>query len=293
MPAESLGTLVGEDVQSLIQKLGAPARKDSSAYGYTWFIYNFDLNHYVQAGVLNNKVVTLYAIGNAVNTAPFKIGLSIDQYHKINSIQAQVPINIKDNSYQFELTEEDILYRPLINVGDIHAQLYIDRFTGNLSSVRFIDGETLVKHQPYEMIYRGEIIKPQEIQDSEWRKIEVGAELQILDITNVIRTRHKRVRLHWDESTAEVAYAHSKEMKEANYFAHISEKYGSLSDRLDAGNVFYQLAGENIAAHYTDAPAVVEGWLNSKGHRESLLNVEFTHLGVGVYNKYYTQNFIK
>jgi uncharacterized protein YkwD len=62
---------------------------------------------------------------------------------------------------------------------------------------------------------------------------------------------------------------------------------------LTAANVPFQMAGENIAAHYVDGPAVVEGWLNSKGHRESLLSGDFTHLGVGVYQKYYTQNFIR
>ncbi|MGK0698226.1 CAP domain-containing protein [Priestia flexa] len=52
------------------------------------------------------------------------------------------------------------------------------------------------------------------------------------------------------------------------------------------------MAGENIASNYTDGPAAVEGWLNSEGHRKALLNNDFTHLGVGVYEKFYTQNFI-
>jgi uncharacterized protein YkwD len=82
-------------------------------------------------------------------------------------------------------------------------------------------------------------------------------------------------------------------MSDNNDFSHTSKKFGSLSDRLEAANVAYKSAGENIAANYPDGPAVAEGWLNSKGHRESLLNAEFTHLGVGVYQKYYTQNFIR
>ena len=41
-----------------------------------------------------------------------------------------------------------------------------------------------------------------------------------------------------------------------------------------------------------DAPAVIEGWMNSKGHRKSLLNDDFTHTGIGVYKKYFTQNIL-
>ncbi|WP_404331377.1 CAP domain-containing protein [Mesobacillus maritimus] len=289
----SLGTLIGKDVQSLLSELGSPRRKDLSAYGYTWYIYNYDINHYVQVGVLNDKVVTVYAIGNEANVTPFKIGQSFDELVVNHSIESSIPLNEADGSYQFELSSEDLSTRPLVKSGNIYAQLYIDRMTGLLSSVRFLDGQTLVRHQPYEMHYRGELAQVGEPKQDDWERIETGVKLQILDITNVIRYRHKQGILKWEENAALVAYGHSKEMHEANYFSHTSARYGNLSDRLNAANVPFQLAGENIAAHYVDGPAVVEGWLNSQGHRESLLSGEFTHLGVGVYQKYYTQNFIK
>jgi len=99
--------------------------------------------------------------------------------------------------------------------------------------------------------------------------------------------------LKWDEKIAEVAFEHSKDMFETSDFSHTSSRYGGLSDRLKAANVEYESAGENIAANYTDGPAVVEGWLNSQSHRESLLNKNYTHLGVGLYQDYYTQDFIQ
>ncbi len=74
---------------------------------------------------------------------------------------------------------------------------------------------------------------------------------------------------------------HSEDMKENNYFSHVSKKYGSLKDRLEEGHVDFQQAGENIAYNYVDGPAAVEGWLNSEGHRKALLNSDYTHLGVG------------
>ena len=36
----------------------------------------------------------------------------------------------------------------------------------------------------------------------------------------------------------------------------------------------------------------VHGWLNSPAHRNVLLDKDFTHLGIGAYGKYYTQNLI-
>lgn len=86
---------------------------------------------------------------------------------------------------------------------------------------------------------------------------------------------------------------HSNDMKENEYFSHESPTNGSLADRLKAEDVAYQMAGENIAAQYIDGIAAMEGWLNSKGHRDTLLNPDFTRLGVGVNEVYYTQNFIR
>lgn len=62
--------------------------------------------------------------------------------------------------------------------------------------------------------------------------------------------------------------------------------------RLNDGNVKYRMAGENIAAKYIDAPAAVNGWLNSEGHRKAMLSLDFEEIGVGVDDLYYTQNFI-
>ena len=41
--------------------------------------------------------------------------------------------------------------------------------------------------------------------------------------------------------------------------------------------------GENIAAGYNSPQSVIEGWMNSPGHRVALLNTYSTHLVVGVY----------
>ncbi|HYK74678.1 MAG TPA: CAP domain-containing protein [Pseudoneobacillus sp.] len=292
-PLKGISVLLGKDMKSMEEMLGKPERIDPSYYGYKWYIYNAEYNQYLQVGVENNKVVTIYVIGKDVNVAPFKIGQPIEEIFSTVFIETNINIELDNSSYRFELNDTDVNMRPLIQLGDIFAELYFDKFTGKLSSVRFIDSPTLVKQRPYELVYRGELLAPKPIEDDEWNDIEKATERQIFDLSNILRIRHKLEPVQWDEETSKVALDHSKDMFETSTFSHTSEKYGELSDRLKAANVFYQLAGENIAANYIDAPAVVEGWLNSKGHRETLLHQEYTHLGVGVYHKYYTQNFIQ
>jgi uncharacterized protein YkwD len=292
-PEKGVGSLIGKDIDALKAVMGKPSRVDLSAHGFHWWIFNDRSDQYVQAGILNGKVVTAYGIGPNVNIEPFKIGQPIEEVFSMNVIEPDVTFEYSGSSYKFELSEQDMNSRPIIRMGDYFAQLYIDKFTGSVSSIRYMDKETLVRQRPYEMVYRGDLLEAPELTDEAWLRVEAGTEKQILDITNVIRSRHDLQMLIWDEQTAEVAYAHSKDMAEGDYFSHESKEYGTLADRLEAGDITYEIAGENIAANYTDAPAVVEGWLNSESHREALLNNEFSHLGVGVYRKHYTQNFIK
>ncbi|PLR71464.1 MULTISPECIES: CAP domain-containing protein [Bacillus] len=293
LPGEGLSSLIGKNASDLQVLLGDPERKDPSEYGYEWWIYKKGTSQYVQAGVLDGRIVTLFATGPDADVSPFHIGQPVSEIYSSVFIDTNINFQYKGSSYRFELSEDDLNTRPLIKAGNIYAQLYIDRFTGELSSIRYMDAPTLVKLRPYELVYRGDLIEAEPSEQAEKRLIEEGNEKQIFDISNFIRARHELNVLEWDEATAKVAYEHSRDMFESKQFSHTSEKYGELSDRLEAGEVFYQMAGENIAAHYVDAPAVVEGWLNSKGHRESLLNPDFTHLGVGVYDRHYTQNFIQ
>ncbi|MBU8877690.1 CAP domain-containing protein [Bacillus sp. FJAT-29790] len=293
MPKEGLTSLIGKTSNELIKNLGEPARKDPSLYGYDWWIYPINDHYYVQAGVGDGKVVTVYVTGSDVQVPPFKIGQPIAEIYTSNLIETNINLEYQNSSYRFELSEDDMNTRPLFMVGDAFMQLYVDKFTGTLSSIRLIDAATLIKQRPYEMVYRGELLEENPSAEVNEEEVERGKERQIFDITNIFRVRYEMKPLEWDPETAKVAYAHSRDMVESNIFSHTSKKYGELSDRLEAGNVIYQIAGENIAANYMDAPAAVEGWLNSKGHRESLLNDQFTHLGVGVYKKHYTQNFIE
>lgn len=272
---------------------GKPDRIDPSAFEYDWWIYSKSKHDYLQVGISNGKAVTVYTIGSRAKIAPFQIGQPLGDIFKIAPIESSVSFELDSNSYRFELTEEDLNIRPLLKIGNVFIQLYFDRFTSNLSSVRLMDAETLVKMRPYELVYRGDLFNPDDPPLNAWNKIEEGNEKQIFELTNIIRARHKLKPLNWDEKTAEVAYNHSKDMFTGNYFSHVSPTEGELADRLTKGSVSFQLAGENIAAQYVDGIAAVEGWLNSEGHRKTLLSDQFTHLGVGVYEKYYTQNFIQ
>lgn len=282
---------IGVDKSKIVEVFNEPLRIDPSAYGYEWWIYPSD-DKLLQFGIRNNKVVTVYGIGEELPIEPFTSNISYDVVLGSFELQQNVSLTSGVNSFRFELREEEVITRPLIEYEGVWIQLYFDQFTKKLSSIRYLNEETLLKHRPYSLTFRGQLPEEENLNDELWEQIERGYEQQIFDITNIIRVRHGLPIFEWDDDVAAVAYKHSKDMSENEFFSHTSPNTGELMDRLEADEVRFQIAGENIAAQYVDSIAAVEGWLNSEGHRVNLLNDEFSHLGVGVYRKYYTQNFL-
>ena len=88
-------------------------------------------------------------------------------------------------------------------------------------------------------------------------------------------------KLSASSKVANVARAHSKDMAAKNYFSHNSLDDKSPFDRIKNAGIIYSWAGENIAAGYASPAAVVNGWKNSQGHYENMINASFTKLGVG------------
>jgi uncharacterized protein YkwD len=286
-------SLIGKTERDVKEKFGSPTRIDASAYDYEWLIYHRGPSAYFQIGIMDGRVVTAFVCGKDVNVKPFYIGQPLQDVFKTMPVLENVEIKLHTGTYRFELSEQDYATRPIVKIGNVYAQLYVDRFTGKISSIRLMTGETFVKMRPYELVYRGRLLNPKPLSVKRQREVETANAKQIFDITNIIRQHYHVKPVRWHEEAAKVAYMHSKDMKEHHFFSHESPKQGDLKDRLLAANIKFQIAGENIAAHHMDGIEAVEGWLNSQSHRETLLNEQFTYLGVGVSGDYYTQDFLK
>ena len=83
-------------------------------------------------------------------------------------------------------------------------------------------------------------------------------------------------------------------MLNKGYFSHTSPTYGTPFQMIKAFGLSFRTAGENIARGYSTPQAVVNGWMNSSGHRANILNASYTQIGVGyvAQGNYWTQMFI-
>jgi hypothetical protein len=125
---------------------------------------------------------------------------------------------------------------------------------------------------------------------------------QVLELTNIERAKAGLKPLKLNSQLLNAAQDHSKDMAQDDFFSHTGVDGSSVSDRVQDNGYQYSTVGENIAAGQRTAAEVVEGWMNSPGHRANILNANYTEIGIGYvylendtgsvnYNHYWTQVF--
>lgn len=107
-----------------------------------------------------------------------------------------------------------------------------------------------------------------------------------------IRERINKIRksrglgpLQYRKALRQAARNHSCRMASERFFSHRNPSGQSVADRLAQNGLTFSFLGENIGMTEGIADpldSIVEGWMNSEGHRENILNPHFTQTGVGV-----------
>lgn len=113
---------------------------------------------------------------------------------------------------------------------------------------------------------------------------------EILRLVNVERQKVGLDPLQYYSAGQSAADTRAEEITEV--FDHTRPNGSSCFTALHEAGVHYYAAGENIAMGYPTAEAVMEGWMNSEGHRANILNENFTHLIVGVNGTHWVQLFV-
>ena len=140
-----------------------------------------------------------------------------------------------------------------------------------------------------DLIYPGQVLNIPQISQS-----VLSYESEVIRLVNEVRRENglKALTANWELSR--VARYKSQDMLNKGYFSHTSPTYGTPFQMIKAFGLSFRTAGENIARGYPTPQAVVNGWMNSCGHRANILNASYTQIGVGyvAQGNYWTQMFI-
>lgn len=104
----------------------------------------------------------------------------------------------------------------------------------------------------------------------------------LLSSTNQQRATAREADLTIDPLLAAAAQAKANDMATRNYWAHNTPDGKAPWAFITAAGYNYELAGENLAYGFNGASEAVTGWMNSKEHRDNLLNAGYQNVGFGV-----------
>ncbi len=78
------------------------------------------------------------------------------------------------------------------------------------------------------------------------------------------------------------AAQHSQDQAGRSSMGHTGSDGSNAGQRISANGGSFSTWAENVAAGYGSASGVVDGWMNSPGHRANILNPAMTQVGVAV-----------
>jgi len=256
---EHLETALTQDARFTHYGVGR-ARGGGDPYRWTWAIFlvvrNFDMAPFPRQVGLGDQQRLEFRLGEGL-TAPSVLSMapggSID------------PVEVQENG---ETWSANILFdQPGVHWVEVLAE-------GVLGPEVVIQLPVYV-NQALPTAWEG-FVPP----DEDWIEAEADAEALMLTLVNRDRAQFGLPELQLDETLRQAARAHSADMRDHQFFAHISPTRGGLSDRLSPFGYQARIVAENIARN----PRIYDaesGLMESLGHRANILSARLTHLGIG------------
>lgn len=122
---------------------------------------------------------------------------------------------------------------------------------------------------------------------------------QVIAIVNRIRAQNGLGPVSYNPTLATAARRYAGYMASANFFSHSGPDGSTMTSRIEAaGYRPWTFVAENLGAGQSSPEQVVDGWMNSPGHRANILSPKVREIGVGYayqagsrYGHYWAQEF--
>jgi len=105
---------------------------------------------------------------------------------------------------------------------------------------------------------------------------------KIVEKVNLERQKIGLSPLSENRTLAEAAQAKANDMAARGYFSHNTPDGRTPWQFMDEAGYYFSYAGENLAVDFFDTKEITGAWMESEGHRENILNIDFLETGIGV-----------
>ncbi|MFD3869303.1 CAP domain-containing protein [Streptomyces sp. NPDC058623] len=112
-------------------------------------------------------------------------------------------------------------------------------------------------------------------------------------LVNLERAKAGCAALTVNDKLTTAAQNHSQDMASHSNMSHTGSDGSDPGQRITRAGYAWSTYGENVAYGYGSPEQVMNGWMNSPGHKKNILNCSFKEIDVGLAqpNSYWTQAF--
>lgn len=214
-----------------------------------------------------------------------------------------------NKTYHPEKDDKVISYQPLMNVKELREQICTEieniraevneRVKSALSNIPIYAYEPAPENETAETTQAATKETAEITTETTTNSIiDEGSDIdysdfvkKVVELTNAERAKYGLQSLELSDALCNAAQGHAEDMNSKNYFSHTSQDGRTVSDRIDKYLSNYSCVGENIAYGYKSPESVVQGWMNSEGHRANILEPKFKYIGIGYDSDYWVQDF--
>lgn len=284
----------------------APAIKVSSSYknGYTTVKLSCSgyTLYYTTDGSKPNKNDKKYTKKLKI-TKPTKLRVSAYKNGKLKvSVSAEIAVRVKSPTAELYARESDYsVYYAEIPSGST-AYVTFDGTTPSKTNGKKLTNNALLEYYgsgeikmiAYKKGWKKSKVHTVEVEVEEAGRAADDFAAEVLRLVNIEREENGLSPLKYDETLQQAAQVRAEEL--VVYYDHTRPDGTSCFTVLNDFNIPLSAAGENIAAGYSTPASVVEGWMDSPGHRANILG-NYKYLGVGIayggdYGTYWSQLFV-
>ncbi|WP_349293149.1 CAP domain-containing protein [Cytobacillus spongiae] len=271
---------LGDPKEAVEKELGEAMRKTTNEYGGAWYAYHQQYRNFLMVSYDENDAVNgLYTNQSLLSSSSgIKMGVSKqvvqDELGKpLTTIRKGLTLFQLQNNGEQEVFQVD---------GSYVTVFYDKHEDDTVTAIQIIDER--LESRKKNLYSEGST------------ELKEGFEFQLFDLTNAARVEKGLGILAWDDQVKDTARKHSMDMAELDYFSHTNLNGQSPFDRMEEDQIAFRTAGENLAYGQLSSIFAHEGLMNSKGHRDNILQPQYEQLGVGVaFNEknqpYFTENF--
>lgn len=186
---------IGQDLKEFEKVYGQPTATFPSGFDFT--IQRFALSKGMLEVNSDKKVIrSIKYLGGleTSNIEPFHLGMTMDELAKITMVYPNFTLVEGSDKIGFELTEDDMNYRPLIAFDNgSFAILFFDQSKKQptLYGIDYLDSRSLLKLAPYP-VTSGKAPRFKQAAEADWEKIDAKKKEQTIDLLQLLRQKNRK-----------------------------------------------------------------------------------------------------